>query len=325
MSEAIKSEGVPLSPSYNATIRHLRAFLSVARQRSFTRASRELNLSQPSLTITIQQLEDIVGGALFDRTTRNVTLTPEGHDFFPLAQRLVDDFDITISNVRLTASSRNGCIRIATVHSVATKIMPRILDGFLAHHPGLRVQIREGNSAEVRRIVQRNEVDVGYASKGEEEAELSFHPVFRDQLGLFARHDHPLLKRGDTLSWQDLADYDFVGLTPDTATGPILDQIGYLPQSIRVPKYEVSTNPTLWALLENGLGITTAPALAGEYLDNSNLKFRGLKEPVAWRTVYRVARVGRALPRMAQELVDAIEMEVKRLTQGHERIELIGA
>jgi LysR family carnitine catabolism transcriptional activator len=323
VAETGKPEGIPLSPSYNATIRHLRAFLSVARQRSFTRAASDLHLSQPSLTMTIKQLEDIVGGNLFDRTTRNVGLTPEGRDFYPLAQRLVDDFDITISNVRLTASSRNGCIRVAMVHSVATRIMPRILDAFLSKHPGLRVQIREGNSAEVRRIVHRNEVDVGFSSKDDDEAELDFQPLFRDQLGLFARYDHPLLKKGDTLRWRDLADYDFIGLTPDTATGPILDQIHYLPESIRVPKYEVSTNPTLWALLENGLGITTAPALAAEFTANSSLKFRGLNEPVAWRTVYRVTRVGRALPHMVQKLIDAIESETNRLATGHSRIQFI--
>lgn len=313
------------APSYSATIRHLRAFLSVARQRSFTRAATELHLSQPSLTMTIRQLEDIVGGTLFDRTTRNVILTQEGHDLYPLAERVVDDFDVAIRSIRLTASSRNSCIRVAVVSSIATKIMPRILDRFLSSRPGLRVQLREGNSNDVRRLVRRNEVDVGFASKVEEEAELMFKPLFRDQLGLFLRHDDPLLEKAhdNKLRWRDLANHDFVGLTLDTATGPILSQMDHLPDSIRVPKYEVSTYPTLWALVEGGLGVTTAPALAAEFLPRNGMVFLGLTEPVAWRTVYKVTRIGRSLPPMVKALVQAVESELKIIASNHDRIQIV--
>lgn len=310
------------APSYSATIRHLRAFLSVAKHRSFTRAATELHLSQPSLTMTIQQLEDIVGGTLFDRTTRNILLTQEGNDLFPVAERVVDDFDLAIRNIRLTASSRNSCIRVGVVSSIATKIMPRILDGFLATRPGLRVQLREGNSNDVRRLVRRNEVDIGFASMDGAEAELEFKPLFKDQLGLFLRHTHPLYKQAKegVLRWADLANHSFVGLTSDTATGPILAQMEHLPESIRVPKYEVSTYPTLWALIENGLGITTAPALAAEFIPDNRIAFLGLTEPVAWRSVYTVRRLGRALPPMVTALLKTIEVELAIIAEGHSRI-----
>lgn len=310
------------APSYSATIRHLRAFLSVARHRSFTRAATELRLSQPSLTMTIQQLEDIVGGTLFDRTTRNVILTQEGHDLFPIAERVVDDFDVAIRNIRLTASGRNSRVRVGVVSSIATKVLPRILDSFLAVRPGVRVQLREGNSYDVRRLVRRNEVDVGFASKDGDDAELVFTPLFRDKLGLFLRSDHPLQKqaRGNTLRWADLAEQTFVGLTLDTATGPILSQMEDLPESIRVPKYEVSTYPTLWALVEHGLGITTAPALAAEYMSSGNISFIDLVEPVAWRSVYTVTRLGRTLPSTTLALIKAIKAEIDGIAKDHDRI-----
>ncbi len=310
------------TPSYGATIRHLRAFLSVAKHRSFTRAATELHLSQPSLTMTIQRLEDIVGGALFDRTTRSIVMTQEGNDLYPVAERVVDDFDTAIRQIRLTASSRNSCVRVAVVSSIATKIMPRILEAFLAARPGLRVQLREGNSNDVRRLVRRNEVDVGFASKLDDDAELSFKPLFSDQLGLFLRDDHPLFNtaRNGVLRWSDLSDHNFVGLTQDTATGPILSQMDHLPESIRAPKYEVSTYPTLWALIENGLGITTAPALAAEFIPDNRIAFLGLTEPVAWRSVHVVTRLGRALPQMATALVKAVETEIATIADGHHRI-----
>lgn len=228
---ASKSDVVS-QPAYTATIRHMRAFLSVAKYRSFTRAAAELRLSQPSLTMTIKQLEDIVGGLLFDRTTRTVILTSDGEDLFPVAVRVVDDFDLAIRNIQLSASQRHKYIRLAVVSSLTTNVLPRILKKFLESHPGLRVQLREGNSNEVRRLVQRNEVDMGLASKDGDDAELVFNPLFRDQLGLFVRHNNPLIAKAQDgcLAWSDLKEFDFVGLTHDTATGTILSQIPYLPE-----------------------------------------------------------------------------------------------
>ncbi len=318
MSHRQRSAAAP--SSYSATIKHLRAFLSVARQRSFTRAATELHLSQPSLTMTIRQLEDIAGSTLFDRTTRNVIMTPEGQELFPIAERIVGDFDNAIQNVKMAGESRNSHIRIALVHSMATKVLPRVLRSFLSLHPA-RVQFREGNSTDVRQWVRRNAVDLGFSSKDEEETDLEFQPLFRDQLGLVARFDHPLLKQGNTLQWAELAGYDFVGLTSDTATGPILTNIPDLPQSITNPKYTVSTNPTLWALLEYGFGITTAPAMAFEFNTNPSLQFCGLSHPVAWRQVFMVTRRGRTLTPVAQTLVRLVKAEVSKIAANHPRIQ----
>jgi LysR family carnitine catabolism transcriptional activator len=310
------------SPSYTATIRHLRAFLSVAKHRSFTRAATELHLSQPSLTMTIQQLEDIVGGTLFDRTTRNVILTQEGTDLFPVAERVVDDFDLAIRNIRLTASSRNSCIRVGVVSSIATKIMPRILEAFLASRPGLRVQLSRGKLE--RRAPSRAAQRGGYrlCQHGRPRCRAGFQAAVQGPARpLPSPHASPACNcTRRCAAWADLANHNFVGLTLDTATGPILSQMEHLPESIRVPKYEVSTYPTLWALIENGLGITTAPALAAEFLPDNRIAFLGLVEPVAWRSVYIVTRLGRALPSMVTALVKTVEAELAVIAKSHSRI-----
>ncbi|WP_210486271.1 LysR family transcriptional regulator [Microvirga antarctica] len=307
--------------SYTVSIKHLRAFLRLAHHRSFTRAAMDLHMSQPSLTMTIRQLEDIIGSSLFDRTTRNVILTPEGQDFVPIAERVVGDFDLAIQNIRVAASARKGRIGIALNHSVAIKVIPKVLESFLADHPGLHVQLRDGNSADVRRRVRRNEVDIGFGSKDEEDTDLDFRPLFRDRMGLLARSDHPLAAKQASLEWADLAGYDFVGLTSDTATGRILDQIAYLPPSVTAPRYEVSTNPTLWALLESGIGITTAPAMSVENNPNPLLRFFPLSNPVAWRDVYLITRRGRILTPTANDIVRRVSKEVAAIARGHTLIE----
>jgi Transcriptional regulator len=314
---SLKAKDLQPSISYNVTIKHLRAFLSLARHRSFTRAAMELHASQPSLTMTIQQLEDIVGCSLFDRTTRNVLLTPEGQDFLPVAERLIGDFDLAIQNIQVAASARKGRISIAIVHSVATRIIPRVLGDLVNQHPGLHVQLRDGNSEDVRRRVKLNEVDFGIGSKHEDDAELEFSPLFQDQMGLLARYDHPLMVEKRPLTWADLDGYDFVGLTSDTATGPIIRQISHLPRTVSAPRFQVSTNTTLWALLEGGIGITTAPALSVESNQNRVLQFRALHGPVTWRHVFVITRRGRTLTPTAHAIIERVRAVIGEIADGH--------
>lgn len=323
MSSATVTKTDASGPAYTATIRHLRAFLAVARHQNFTRAATELRLSQPSLTMTIRQLEDIVAASLFDRTTRKVVLTPEGTDLFPVAQRLVADFDFAIRDIRLTAATRNSCVRLAVVSSMATQIIPNVLKTLRETHPGIRVQLHEGNSNEVRRLVRRNEVDLGFGSKDGDEAELNFEPLFRDRLGLVMQREDPLAKIAinGSLAWKDLENRDFVGVTDATATAPILATIPQLPECVELPRYEVSSYHLMWSLVEGGLAVSTAPALAARNSEARDVVFAVLEEPVAWRKVWKIARVGRTIPPVTQSVVREIENHLVGVSMDNDRFE----
>lgn len=323
MSSATVTKTDASGPAYTATIRHLRAFLAVARHQNFTRAATELRLSQPSLTMTIRQLEDIVAASLFDRTTRKVVLTPEGTDLFPVAQRLVSDFDFAIRDIRLTAATRNSCVRLAVVSSVATQIIPDVLKSLRETHPGIRVQLHEGNSNEVRRLVRRNEVDLGFGSKDGDEPELSFEPLFRDRLGLVMQRNETRAETAayGALTWKDLENRSFVGVTDATATAPILSTIPQLPESVELPRYEVSSYHLMWSLVESGLAVSTAPALAARNSQQRGVVFSVLEEPVAWRIVWKIARVGRTIPPVTKSVVREIENHLIRVSKENDHVE----
>lgn len=311
--ERIADKGKP--PSLTVTIRHLRAFLAVAKRRNFTRAADELNISQPSLTMSVRQLEDIIGSSLFDRTTRSVVLTPDGEEFLPSAARLIGDFDLAVQDLRAMASRRRGSLGLASVPSIATRILPDVMKTFAQTNPRVRIKLREGNSSDVRRHVLSNDVDLGFGSKETDEPDLDFKLLFRDQLGLLVRKDHPLARARQPLTWQALAEFDFVGLTSDTATAPLLDEIPNLPSTIRFPHYEVSTNSTLWALLENGIGITTTPALSSPQ-ENSPLRFCALTQPTVWRSVHIISRRGRSLSTASRKVIALVRQALRERCKG---------
>jgi DNA-binding transcriptional LysR family regulator len=96
------------SAGMDVELRHLRAFLAVARSGSFTRAAEELLITQPALTRTIQQLESALSVRLLERTSRHVELTPAGREFRGHAERVLADLDIALASVAGQVTVRLG-------------------------------------------------------------------------------------------------------------------------------------------------------------------------------------------------------------------------
>lgn len=290
----------------NVTLRHLRAFIEVARRGSFSRAAQELAVSQPALTITINQFEELLGVRLFDRTTRRVILTGNGEEFLPTAERLIDDFEAAISNMRVLAAGRRGRVRAAVLASVAVRLMPPIVTRFIEAYPEVTVQLHDANSSGIQRRVSHGEVDFGLGSFWEADPDLEFAPVMRDPFGLVCREDHPLARERCPLPWSELAGYSLLGLTRNTAIRLTLTGLINLPESVRAPRYEVSNLAALTGLLGAGLGAAALPEITVPQIQSSTFVFRPLVEPKIEREICLIARRGRTLSPTTQNFRDLI-------------------
>jgi len=296
----------------NVTLKHLQAFVAVAREGSFTRAARRLALSQPALTIQVNQFEEELGVRLFDRTTRRVVLTDNGAAFLPTAERLLDDFESAITEVREVAERRRGRVSVATLPSIALKVMPDILAAFRAAYPGISVHLHDANASGVQQRVARKEVDFGLASMWEPDSDLAFEGVMRDPFGVVCRADHPLGAQTGPIRWRELAGHSFLGLAHDTGIRPLVQGVEDLPDSVRQPEVEVSNIATLEGMLATGMGISALPELAMPNHHPNDLVFRPLIEPELAREICLITRQGRSLTPAAQSMR---EMIVERL--GH--------
>lgn len=295
-----------------AALRLLPIFLAVARRGSFTLAARDLHVSQPLVSLAIRQLEDSVGVTLFRRTTRRVDLTPEGAHFAPVAARLLLDCDFALRTVRTTSEQRERQLRIATVTSVATKILPQAIEAFSRLYPGVQVVLRDGNSTEVLRAVRLDEVDLGFAS-ADADRELTFRSLFSDPIGVLARSDHAVFKPQRPLRWSDIAEFPFIGFTGDTATRWVLERSTKLPPNVRSPHYEVSNYPSLYGLLRASDAVATVPRLSVP--ERGGLAFRELKQPALRRTVSIVSRAGVPLSYVAAETCAFVTAAVEALAR----------
>jgi len=293
-------------PAMNVTLKHLQAFVAVAREGSFTRAARRLALSQPALTIQINQFEEELGVRLFDRTTRRVVLTDNGTEFLPTVERLLDDFETAIADVRDVAQRRRGRVSVAALPSIALKAMPGILHAFREAYPSISVHLHDANASGVQQRVARKEVDFGLSSMWEPDSDLVFERVMDDPFGLVCRADHPLAADTAPVRWHELAGYTFLGLGHDTGIRPLVQRVDDLPGNVRQPEVEVSNIATLEGMLVAGLGISALPRLAVPNHHASDLVYRPLTGPELTREICLITRQGRSLSPAAQSMRDMV-------------------
>jgi DNA-binding transcriptional LysR family regulator len=305
------------------TMKQLRAFVAAAQLGSFTRAGEYLGISQPALTMTIRQLEEGVGVTLFDRTTRRLTLTTDGEQFLPNAERMLSEFAFVIEDLHALAERRRSRVGIASVYSVATSILPEAIIEFAAEHPAASIHMHDDNSAGVCRQVRRNEVDFGFASRPGTEAELDFTLLLRDRLGLVASDSHDLMQIDRELTWADIEQYEYLGLGASTGPWLAVTATPGVPTKVRSPRLELANIPTLEAMLERNLGVTSLPALAfPASLRRRMLRYRPLSEPIVMRDLYLVTRKGRSLSRAAQDMKARILRKIRDLGRTSELIDL---
>ncbi len=153
--------------------RHLRYFLVLAEELHFGRAARRLSISQPPLSLNIQQLEASVGARLFTRNSKQVTLTAAGLAFVPAARALLDQAAQAASHARDVGQGMAGSLSIGFSGTMLYSGLPEILETFQASHPLLRLMLKELSSSEQLIELAHDRLDIGFVHTTRVPPELS--------------------------------------------------------------------------------------------------------------------------------------------------------
>src|SRR3989454_3829103 len=182
----------------------VRYFLAVARVLNFTRAADECNVTQPSLTRAIKQLELELGGDLFRRERPAAQLTELGLRRHPLLKQCYD----AATGARQLASSFKsgeiGALRIALTHSIDLSLLIPHLNQIKRLFNRLEFRFLRGNSREVGEFLKKGEAELGIAAEiGEEWDRLDAWPLFTEGFQLVVNNRHPLADR-EAITFEDL-------------------------------------------------------------------------------------------------------------------------
>lgn len=240
------------------TLRHLKIFVSVYQNQSITRASEELHLAQPSVSLAIHELEDYYQLRLFDRISRRLYVTEQGHMFYEYALHIVSLFDEMELGIRSWENS--GTLRIGSSITIGSFLLPTLIKKFKADHPHMKVTASVHNSSYVEDCILNNTIDFALIEGVPESPQIIRSPFMKDRLCLICGHTHPLASQ-QTVPVRDLEMYDFILREPGSGGREILESLlTSLQIHLNAIWESVSTQVIVKAVAE-GFGISILPYL----------------------------------------------------------------
>lgn len=170
----------------------MRYFLAVAEAGSIRAASRELNVASSAVNRQVLWLEEGLGLQLFDRVGRRLRLSQAGELLLAHIRRTYSDFEGTVAELDALKGLRRGTVSIASVESVAEKLLPAVISSFRKGYPGIHVNVSISSSREAARKVEAAEADVGFTFDPPETSALTIAFHHDLVIGALMRPDHPL-------------------------------------------------------------------------------------------------------------------------------------
>lgn len=200
--------------------RHLDAFSAIARAGSFKVAAEQLRLTQPAISKTLKELEDILGTALLERSRAGVALTPEGEVFLGFAEQSTAALQHGLRSLR-AADAAAGWLRVGALPSVAAGLVPRAAQFFAARNPDTLLEVHEGPHHDLVARLRAGGLDlvVGRLGRPETMAGLAFQQLYTEAVVVVARPDSPAAPVCDLAA---LAPFRVLYPPKDSAIRPLL-------------------------------------------------------------------------------------------------------
>ena len=205
--------------------RHLQTFVEVARQKSVIRAAEILHVSQPAVTKTIRELEEILGVSLFDREGRGIRISRYGEVFLRHAGATMTALRHAVDSVSQEAARAGPPVRVGALPTVSVRIMPKSMAGFLSEKTGSPVKIVTGDNAVLLEQLRVGDLDlvVGRLAAPEKMAGFSFEHLYSEKVRFVVRAGHPLLSPGISV-FDHLHEFPVLIPTRQSVIGPIVEQ-----------------------------------------------------------------------------------------------------
>ncbi|MBX9589374.1 MAG: LysR family transcriptional regulator [Hyphomonadaceae bacterium] len=209
-------------PSRLIELRHLRYFLALADARSFTLAAERLNVTQPTLSHQIKQLEMAIGAVLFERRSKDVELSQAGSLFRPYCERMLKELELGALALSELEGLMRGTLRMAVSHSFSSSMLPNALSEFASRYPGVRVVARVIPRLEMERALVAGELDLAIAYVSDDSEHIAVETLTEETLVLIVGPDHPWAGRR-SVPMGALAEIPLVLLTPEFAARQFVD------------------------------------------------------------------------------------------------------
>ncbi|WP_158318951.1 LysR family transcriptional regulator [Robertmurraya kyonggiensis] len=233
-------------------LRQLEYFVEVSRLKSFTHAAESLHVSQPSISNSLNKLEEELGVKLLDRTTKSVSLTLKGEIFHSRITEILSEMNQAIVEIN---ELDTGVVKIGLPPMIGAQMFPNVFMGFKEKFTNIEFEVTEKGSVAIKNLIENGELEMGFIILPESSEQLEMVPLVEDQLVICVPRNH-ILHSKKSLQCNDLIKEKFIMLTEEYVHHNALLKYCF-PSSIK-PNIIFTSDKveTVKAMVANGLGLS---------------------------------------------------------------------
>lgn len=280
--------------------KQIEAFISVAKFKSFSKAATTIFLSQPTISSHIASLERELNVQLFDRTSKEVYLTPAGESFLGYAINIINTRNNAISNISDFNTKISGKLNLSASTTPCNSLVPDLIKNFSELYPDVRFNITEKSSGDIIKAILDLDCEIGIVGTTINNSKIKSYKLIEDNLVLASSTD---LNIPDEITLADLLKYKFIIREKNSATRSTLDESleekGINPNLLNV-FCEVNNLDNLLQFVKQGTGVSIISEKIGfDYIDKSKIKISKIKDLVLKRNLYLIINSNRTLTPIA--------------------------
>ena len=284
-------------------INQLEVLIAVANERGFSRAADKLYRTQPAISQAIRRLEEEVGEPLFDRSSKDGTLTASGQVLLKYAQQIINlrrDAKLAVKELK---DLQRGKVTLGANEYTVLYLLP-VISVYRVRHPHIKIEVKRDLASRIPSEVLKRDVEIGIVSFHPPDPALSTIPVATDELALIVAPKHPLAGK-KVVSVKELGVETFIA---HNVRSPYREKVVQTFEKHRTPLNISMELPTLEAIkrfVEQGMGVALVPRLAAQAeIDRGQVVAITVREMRLERKLYLIYRKGAKLSHAARAFLN---------------------
>ncbi|HEX8920951.1 MAG TPA: LysR substrate-binding domain-containing protein [Pyrinomonadaceae bacterium] len=284
-------------------INQLEVLIAVANERGFSRAADKLYRTQPAISQAIRRLEEEVGEPLFDRSSKDGTLTTSGQVLLKYAQQIINlrrDAKLAVKELK---DLQRGKVTLGANEYTVMYLLP-VISVYRVRHPHIKIEVKRDLASRIPSEVLKRDVEIGIVSFHPPDPALQTVPVATDELALIVAPKHPLAGK-KVVSVKELGVETFIA---HNVRSPYREKVVQTFEKHRTPLNISMELPTLEAIkrfVEQGMGVALVPRLAAQAeIERGQVVAITVREMRLERKLYLIYRKGAKLSHAARAFLN---------------------
>lgn len=292
------------------TIKHLRIFLKVCDEESITIAAKKLYVSQPTVSLTIKELEEYYNVKLFERYAKKMAVTEAGRQLYHYASHIIEIYGEMEENLK--SWDKAGKIRIGSSITIGTCMMPVWIKRFTTNHANAKPYVKIDSSDVIEQMILNNKLDFAIVEGLVHTEDIISEQLISDELVVICSMYNPLSKR-EEVTLNDIEEQNLLLRERNSGTRELAESVLSIHGFSVKPIWESTSTEALINAVTLNLGISILPyRLITARIQNRKIKILKIKNVEFKRHLCIIYHKNKYFTSVAKEFMDFVKNEFKK-------------